>query len=76
MYLPPLGAHYHSKILNILAKMTQDSLRLTNIKPLETKHTFTTTQNVDGLALKSDSFKDRIRQSQVSGTSFHLFTGN
>ncbi|KAJ7274286.1 AAA domain-containing protein [Mycena haematopus] len=35
--------------LNILAKMTQDSLRLTNIKPQETKHTFTTTHNFDGL---------------------------
>ncbi|KAJ7707600.1 hypothetical protein B0H17DRAFT_522826 [Mycena rosella] len=50
--------------LDILAKMTQDSLRLTHIKPLETKHGFTTTQNVDGLGVKSGAFKDRLRRSQ------------
>ncbi|KAF7336709.1 AAA-12 domain-containing protein [Mycena venus] len=50
--------------LNILAKMTQDSLRLTHIKPLETKHGFTTTHNVDGLGVRSAAYKDHLRPSQ------------
>ncbi|KAJ7126881.1 P-loop containing nucleoside triphosphate hydrolase protein [Mycena epipterygia] len=55
--------------LNILAKMTQDSLRLTHIKPLETKHGFTTTQNVDGLGVKSTSYKGKIRPDQTLAVS-------
>ncbi|KAF8206301.1 P-loop containing nucleoside triphosphate hydrolase protein [Mycena galopus ATCC 62051] len=50
--------------LNILAKMTQDSLRLTHIKPLETRHTFTTTHTLDGLGAKSAAYKDHLRPSQ------------
>ncbi|KAJ7455350.1 hypothetical protein B0H11DRAFT_252899 [Mycena galericulata] len=50
--------------LDILAKMTQDSLRLTHIKPSATKHGFTTTHNVDGLGVKSTSYKDKIRPAQ------------
>jgi regulator of nonsense transcripts 1 len=55
-----------SKTLNILAKMTQDSLRLTHIKPLEGKHGFTTAPNVDGLGVKSSAYKDHFREKQVS----------
>ncbi|KAJ7170755.1 P-loop containing nucleoside triphosphate hydrolase protein [Mycena crocata] len=47
--------------LNVLAKMTQDSLRLNHIKPLETTPAFTTAHNVDALGVKSAAFKDHLR---------------
>ncbi|KAJ7030395.1 hypothetical protein C8F04DRAFT_732230 [Mycena alexandri] len=55
--------------LDILAKMTQDSLRLTHIKPLESKHQFTTTNNVDGLGAKSSAYKDHLRPFQTIAVS-------
>ncbi|KAJ7227297.1 P-loop containing nucleoside triphosphate hydrolase protein [Mycena pura] len=52
------------KTLAILAKMTQDSLRQTHLKPMQTKHEFVTTHNFDGLGVQSASFNNRLRHSQ------------
>ncbi|KAJ7773406.1 hypothetical protein B0H16DRAFT_148564 [Mycena metata] len=58
-----------TQTLNILAKMTQDSLRLTHIKPVESKHQFTTTHSGDGLAAKSSAYKDHLRPFQTVAMS-------
>ncbi|KAJ7475942.1 hypothetical protein FB451DRAFT_263289 [Mycena latifolia] len=61
--------------LNVLAKMTEDSLRLTHIKPSETKHGFTTTHNVDGLGVKSAAYKDKVRPNQTLIMSVQTASG-
>ncbi|KAJ6508018.1 P-loop containing nucleoside triphosphate hydrolase protein [Mycena vitilis] len=70
-----------TQTLNILAKMTQDSLRLGHIKPSETKHGFTTTHDVGGLGVSSDAYKTHFRRSQnvvmsvqnSSGSAYTLY---
>ncbi|KAJ6609215.1 P-loop containing nucleoside triphosphate hydrolase protein [Mycena sp. CBHHK59/15] len=61
--------------LDILAKMTQDSLRLNHIKPSETKHGFTTAHTIDGLGVKSVSYKNKIRSGQTLAMSVTNATG-
>ncbi|KAJ7650186.1 hypothetical protein FB45DRAFT_11766 [Roridomyces roridus] len=69
------------QMLDIVAKMTQDSLRLTNIKSSETKHSFTTTNTSEGLGVKSASYGDKFRHSQnivmqvqtASGQSYNTY---
>ncbi|KAF7374797.1 AAA-12 domain-containing protein [Mycena sanguinolenta] len=51
--------------LDILAKMTQDSLRLAHLKPSEIKHTFMMTQNWDGPGVRSGAFQNRLRPGQI-----------
>ncbi|KAJ6513134.1 P-loop containing nucleoside triphosphate hydrolase protein [Mycena sanguinolenta] len=54
-----------TQTLDILAKMTQDSLRLAHLKPSETKHTFTMIHNWDGPGVQSGAFQNRLRPGQV-----------
>ncbi|KAF7312416.1 AAA-12 domain-containing protein [Mycena indigotica] len=51
-------------VLNILAKMTSDSLRLSNLKPTQKKHEVIAVNASDGLSVKSASFASRLRGSE------------
>ncbi|KAJ7734738.1 P-loop containing nucleoside triphosphate hydrolase protein [Mycena maculata] len=51
-------------ILDVLAKISRDSLRLTHMKPSEINHEFTTLQNVDGLEVQSMSYNNKICPGQ------------
>ncbi|KAF7327653.1 AAA-12 domain-containing protein [Mycena kentingensis (nom. inval.)] len=52
---------FEPPVLNMLAKMVSDSLRLNHLKPNEKKHEFTTMQTNNGLGVKSGSFATRLR---------------
>ncbi|KAF7316738.1 AAA-12 domain-containing protein [Mycena chlorophos] len=51
-------------MLNILSKMTSDSLRLSNLKPSEKKHEFEMMMTNDGVGVRSGSFATRFRGNE------------
>nr|GAT46571.1 predicted protein [Mycena chlorophos] len=51
-------------MLNILSKMTSDSLRLSNLKPMEKKHEFEMMMTNDGVGVRSGSFATRFRGNE------------
>ncbi|KAJ7285109.1 hypothetical protein C8J57DRAFT_709618 [Mycena rebaudengoi] len=55
---------FSSEMLKNLAKMTQDSLRLNHIKPLEIKHGFTAVQTAEGQGAKSTAYKNKLSKNQ------------
>jgi hypothetical protein len=57
-------------MLKNLAKMTQDSLRLNHIKPLEIKHGFTAVQTAEGQGAKSTAYKNKLSKNQVTTHPF------